>query len=225
MLVMAQYVNCYPAPSILTCFQLCDVKCQVFEAVRNASEQNLDLVLSGKGAYVDLRLTTESEECIVGISQAQAVALLNCKATSAFVELSRMQPDARLNAYAKREDLRNAFGARAKGKKRNDILTVTVNVCGPRDEAPVIGDLLSLHEMFLQDPVRGEEKLDYHNPHILEISGVRQDDVWLKTLGLEAERVPARKEPDWLEALDNLQEHHATDNVAHATFLTIKLMR
>lgn len=53
-------------------------------------------------------------------------------------------------------------------------LKAEFNIYGSKENANIIGDKLSMEKVFLQDPNRGVERIDYHNPHVIHFPGLEE---------------------------------------------------
>lgn len=88
--------------------------------------------------------------------------------------LDKMQevPSVEIVAFVETNRLQHVF-SRAKTPSEA-ALKVEVNLYGSTDDAKIVGEKLSAAKMFLQDPERGAENMEYCNPHVAQFPGIEE---------------------------------------------------
>jgi SWI/SNF-related matrix-associated actin-dependent regulator of chromatin subfamily A3 len=81
-------------------------------------------------------------------------------------------PSVEMRAFAETKRIQRVF-SHAK-KPGEATMTVEINMYGSVTDSDVIGEELSSAKLFLQDPTRGVQDIEYCNPHIVEFSGIEE---------------------------------------------------
>ncbi len=81
-------------------------------------------------------------------------------------------PSVEMRAFAETKRIHRVF-SRAK-KPGEATMTVEINIYGSVTDLNVIGEELSSAKLFLQDPSRAIENIEYHNPHTVEFLGIEE---------------------------------------------------
>lgn len=116
-------------------------------------------------------ISKHGEYFMLKFPDGKLFAQVNKLACQGLAQLQEI-PSVEIVAFVETNRLQHVF-SRAKTPSEA-ALKVEVNLYGSIDDAKIVGDNLSAAKMFLQDPERGTENMEYQNPHIAQFPGIEE---------------------------------------------------
>jgi hypothetical protein len=150
--------------------------------------------------------STESQTT-VGIADDVAFAQLNSLASTTLHQAAAL-PTMVIRAYMARDSFEDLLAKRKVDQSTRPVhFKLNINISGPSLNGERVGEILSDHDLFLQDPLQREECHPYKNPHVWEFEDLPDIDVWLAGLAQGqsvGEQMAAQQ--GWSRVLDELPD-------------------
>jgi hypothetical protein len=208
----------------LVALQVCDINCQLLESSKGYDVTQLSQNLLS-GNYVLLSCSIQSKRCIVGDTKDTPLFQVNAKISKAIIEIANSF-ELHFDAYGTHDDLLKALGESNSKKAGTSTLRLHANAYGPQCNKDDIGNLMSAHRIFLQDPLWQAPGVPYQNPHMIKFHNISDRDVWLAEFAHTAvAKSQSSAECQWNIVLDDLPRHHISNYQPKDTLMQSTLYR
>lgn len=156
--------------------------------------------------YLGLDFIVKGGRFIVGIQSCPGVAYLNSKITNALSEVIKVA-GVEFEIFVEKTRLTSLLGPVGSSEYPNR-LHIDIVVLGPMAAGQSVGEALSKHGAYLQDPRSRDDARRYFNPQVLDLE-VSESEIMLHELFMEmaAKRSKAEQGSAWNDALDDMSQH------------------